>query len=127
MNDFNTANVLRQLWEKLPRYLRSKWTERVTRLIRNASERRASFNDFCQFVPEQADLAMDPICFEETVMRSRDRDIKFRGLGDLRNRREKGSRFGTNVSKPGGNTRKPRVRSCSLCSKSHDLDECLSF
>ena len=28
MDDLNTAHVLRQLWEKLPRHLRSKWTER---------------------------------------------------------------------------------------------------
>ena len=27
INDLNTANVLRQLWEKLLRYLGSKWTE----------------------------------------------------------------------------------------------------
>ena len=26
MNDLNMANVIRQLWEKLPQYLRSKWT-----------------------------------------------------------------------------------------------------
>lgn len=67
----NTANVLRQLWEKLPRHLRSKWTERVSKL-RNASEWMASFNDFCQFVSEQADLATDPIYSEETVVRSKD-------------------------------------------------------
>ena len=36
MNDLNTANVMRQLWERLPRYLRSKWTERVSR-IRSAN------------------------------------------------------------------------------------------
>ena len=45
MNDLNTANVLRQLWEKLPRHLRSKWTERVSK-IRNASEQMASFMIF---------------------------------------------------------------------------------
>ena len=27
MDDLNTAQVLLQLWEKLPLYLRSKWTE----------------------------------------------------------------------------------------------------
>ena len=31
-NDLNTANVLRQLWEKLPRYIHSKWTEKVSKI-----------------------------------------------------------------------------------------------
>ena len=65
MNDLNTANVMRQLWETLPRYLRSKWTERVSR-IRSVKGQTASFNDFCQFVSEQADLATDPIYSEES-------------------------------------------------------------
>ena len=90
MNDVNTANVLGQLWEKLPRHLRSKWTERVSK-IRNASERMASFNDFCQFVSEQADLVTDPIYSEETVARSKDGDVKFRRSGDRKFKREKGS------------------------------------
>ena len=32
IEDLNTAHVLGQLWEKLPKYLRSKWTERGTHL-----------------------------------------------------------------------------------------------
>ena len=112
MNDLNTSNVLR---------LRSKWTERVSK-IRNASEGMASFNDFCQFVSEQADLATDPIYSEETVARSKDGDAKFCRLRDRRFKREKDSSFGTNMSKPAGSTRNPRSRSCTLCSKPHDLD-----
>ena len=126
MNDLNTANVLRQLWEKLPRHLRSKWTERVSK-IRNASEWMASFNDFCKCVSEQADLATDPIYSEETVVRSKDGDVKFHRSGDRRFRKDKGLSFGTNTSKPDGNTRNPRARSCTLCSKPHDLDECPEF
>jgi len=48
MNDLNTASVLRQLWEK-PRYLRSKWTEKVSK-IKNTKQQIASFDDFSQFV-----------------------------------------------------------------------------
>ena len=118
MNDLNTANVLRQLWEKLPRHLRSKWTERVSK-IRNASEWMASFNDFCQFVSEQADLATDPIYSEETVARSKNGDVKFRRSGDRRFKREKGGRMES--------TRNPPSRSCNLCCKPHDLDECSEF
>ena len=88
MNDLNTANVLRQLWEKLLRHLRSKWTERVSK-IRNASEQMTSFNDFCKFVSEQADLATDPIYSEEAVARSKDGDVKFRRSGDRRFRTQR--------------------------------------
>ncbi|KAJ7350169.1 hypothetical protein OS493_038040 [Desmophyllum pertusum] len=80
MNDLNTANVLQQLWEKLPRYLRSKWTERV-RKIRSTKERMANFSDFCQFVSEQADLATDPIYSEEIISRPKDARDKYRKQG----------------------------------------------
>ena len=103
-----------------------KWSERVSK-IRNALERMASFNYFCQFVSEQADLATDPVYSEETVARPKDTDVKFRRTGDRRFRRDKGSSFGTNVSKPDGSTRNPRSLSCALCSKAHDLDECSEF
>ena len=76
---------------------------------------------------EQADLATDPIYSEETVARSRDGDVKFCRPGDRRFRRDKGSSFGTIMSKPGGSTRNPRSRCCTLCSKAHDLDECSEF
>jgi len=126
MNDLNTANVLPQLWEKLPRHLRSKWTERVSK-IRSAMEHMADFGDFCQFVSEQADLATDPIYSEEVVSKSRETGEKFRKPGDRRFNRGKGSSFGTNISKPDGGTRNPHSRSCTLCSKAHDLDECAEF
>ena len=58
MDDLNTAHVLRQLWEKLPKYLRTKWTERNNR-TKSAKGRIADFEEFSQFVREQADLATD--------------------------------------------------------------------
>ena len=60
MNGLNAANVLRQLWEKLPRYLGSKWTEKVSK-IRSTKQQIASFNDFSQFVSQQADLVTNPV------------------------------------------------------------------
>ena len=61
MNDLNTAHVLQQLWEKLPRHLRSKWTERKNK-TKSAKGRIADFEEFSQFVCEQARLATDPVC-----------------------------------------------------------------
>ena len=68
MNDLNAANVLRQLWEKLPRYLRSKWTERASK-IRSTNQQVVSFNDFSEFVSQQPDLTTDPVYSEDSISR----------------------------------------------------------
>ena len=86
MNDLNTANVMRQLWEKLPLYLRSKWTERVSR-IRSVKGQTASFNDFCQFVSEQADLATDPIYSEESISKPMNAVEKYHKQNDRKTKR----------------------------------------
>ena len=71
MDDLNTAHVLRQLWEKLPRHLRSKWTER-NNMIKSAKGRIADFKEFSQFVREQAEVATDPVFSEERVSKPRE-------------------------------------------------------
>lgn len=70
-SDLNTANFLRQLWEKLARYLRSKWTERVSKIRGNRGQ-ADNFNNFCQFVSKQADLTTDPVYSEEGISRPKD-------------------------------------------------------
>ena len=77
MNDLSIANVLRQLWEKLPRYLGSKWTERVGK-IRSNKGQAANFNIFCQFESEQADLATDPVYSAEGISRPKDTVDEYR-------------------------------------------------
>lgn len=68
MNDLNTAHILRQLWEKLPRYLKGKWTERNNK-TKSTKGRMANFQEFAEFVREQADLATDPV-FSDGIMNS---------------------------------------------------------
>lgn len=97
MNDLNTANVLRQLWEKLPRYLRSKWTERVSK-IRSTERQIASFNDFSQFVSEQADLATDPVYSEEAISRPVDTVEKYHKWGERKTKRGRRTNFETDLS-----------------------------
>ena len=70
IDDLNTAHVLRQLLEKLPKYLRTKWTERNNR-TKSAKGRIADFEEFSQFVREQADLATDPVFSEQCVADTR--------------------------------------------------------
>ena len=68
MGGLNTAHVMRQLWEKLRWYLRSKWCERANS-IKATNKRMASFEDLVQFVTRQAELATDPIYSEELVLK----------------------------------------------------------
>ena len=97
MNDLNTANAMRQLWEKLPLYLRSKWTERVSR-IRSVKGQTASFNDFCQFVSEKADLATDPIHSEECISKPMDAVEKYHKRSERKTKRGRGTIFETGLS-----------------------------
>ena len=96
MNDLNTANVLRQLWEKLPRYLRSKWTERVSK-IRSTKRQIASFDDFSQFVSLQADLATDPVYSEEGISRPMDTVDKHHKQNDRKPKRGRRTNFATDL------------------------------
>ena len=102
MNDFNKANVLRQLWEKLPRYLLSKWTERVSR-IRSTERQIASFSDFSQSVSqsvsEQADLATDPVYSEEGISRPVDTVDKYHKWGERKTKRGRRTKFATDLSR----------------------------
>ena len=63
VNDSDTANFLGQMWE---RYLRSKWTERVSKNRSNKGQ-AANFNNLYQFVSEQADLATDAVYSEKEL------------------------------------------------------------
>ena len=94
MNDLNTANVMRQLWEKLLRYLRSKWTERVCK-TRSVKGQTATFDDFCQFVSEQADLATDPIYTEEGISKPMDAVEKYHKHNERKTKRGRGTNFTT--------------------------------
>ncbi len=86
MGDLNTAHVMQQLWERLPRYLRNKWCERAN-AIRSAEGRVADFEEFVHFVTKQADLATDPIYSKELV-------TKETSQAPRRDQRNKGSNFG---------------------------------
>ena len=126
MNDLNAANVLRQLWEKLPRYLRSKWTERVSK-IRNPRQQVASFTDFSEFVSQQADLATEPVYSEESISRSVDTVDKHHKQNERKPKRGRRTNFATDLSTKkdiGGNS---LSINCTLCSRAHHLDECAEF
>ena len=97
MNDLNTASVLRLLWEKLPRYLRSKWTERVSK-IRSTERQIANFNDFSQFVSQQADLATDPVYSEEGISKPVDTADKHHKWSERKPKRGRRTNFATDLA-----------------------------
>ena len=123
MNDLNTANVMRQLWEKLPQYSRSKWTERVSR-FRSVKGQTVSFNDFCQFVSEQADLATDQIYSEEGISKPMDAVDKYHKQNERKTKRGRGTNFAKGLSGKNGSGGNSYPISCTLCFKAHHLDEC---
>ena len=64
MQDLNTAHVLKKLCKKLPRYFRTKWVEKNSR-IKSMQGQMADFAKFTEFIRDQAELANDPIFLEE--------------------------------------------------------------
>ena len=126
MDDLNTAHVLRQLWEKLPRHLRSKWTERNNK-TKSAKGRIADFEEFSQFVREQAELATDPVFSEENVCKphhdekDKSTHVKFRRRPHSRG---KGTSLATGLKQE---DRKERSTLCSLCQRPHNLNDCEQF
>ena len=126
MDDLNTAHVLRQLWEKLPRHLRSKWTERNNK-TKSAKGRIADFEEFSQFVREQAELATDPVFSEENVSKphhdEKDKGTHFKFRRGSRSR-GKGTSLATGLKQEGRNK---QSASCSLCKKPHNLNDCEQF
>ena len=126
MDDLNTAHVLRQLWEKLPRHLRSKWTEKNNK-TKSAKGRIADFEEFSQFVREQAELATDPVFSEESVSKPRE-DEKGKGTHLKFGRRSVNKRkeiiLATGLNQ--GNINR-RTLVCPLCNKPHNLNECEQF
>ena len=117
MGDLSTARVMRQLWEKLPRYLRSKWCERAN-AIRVAKGRMAGFEDFVQFVTKQADLATDPVYSEELVTLESSQPT-------TRDHRNKESNFRTFPKEQ--NEQLKGIPPCVVCHKMHNLDQCFQF
>ena len=126
MDDLNTAHVLRQLWEKLPRHLRSKWTERNNK-TKSAKGRIADFEEFSHFVREQAELATDPVFSEENVSKphhdekDKGTHVKFRRRPRSRG---KGKSLATGLKEE---DRKEQSTSCSLCKRPHNLNDCEQF
>ena len=125
MDDLNTAHVLRQLWEKLPRHLRSKWTERNNK-TESAKGRIADFEEFSQFVREQAELATDPVFSEESVIKphqdekDKNTHIKFR----RRLRKGKGISLATGLKQE---DRNKQSVPCPLCERFHNRNDCEQF
>jgi predicted Zn-dependent protease len=118
MGDLNTAHVMRQLWEKLPHHLRSKWCERANS-IKVTSKQMASFKDLVEFVTRQAELATDPIYSEELVPKDNSSGIQ--------KRRYRGSSFVTGSKEEGIHPSKCNDLPCAVCQKMHNIDKCIEF
>lgn len=107
---------MQQHWETLPWHSRSKWTERNNK-SKIATERIADFEEFSQFVRQQAKLAIVPVFSEESVSKPHEGEkgigihLKFGGRS-LHIRKETTLATGLNQ----GNMQQP-----------HNLKECGQF
>ena len=87
----------------------------------------ASFNDFCQFVSEQADLATDPIYSEEGISKPMNAVDKYHKQNERKPKRGRGTNFATGLAGKNAGGGNSHPISCTLCSKAHHLDECAEF
>jgi len=89
--------------------------------------RIANFEEFSQFVREQAELATDPVFSEESVsklsLEEKEKAFHFK-FGKRPPNRGKGTSFATDVNRPSNDQRNI---TCSLCNESHNLNDCDQF
>ena len=100
--------------------------ERVNK-IRNTNQQVPSFNDFSQFVSQQADFATNPVYSEESISRSVDTVDKYHKQNERKPKRGRRTNFATDPSTKkaiGGNSFQV---SLTLCPKAHNLDGCAEF
>ena len=86
--------------------------------------RIADFEEFSQFVREQAELASDPVFSEENVTKPH-HDEKDKGTHAKFRRMSRSRGKGTNLAtglKQEGRTKQSLM--CSLCKKPHDFNDC---
>lgn len=70
------------------------WTERVCK-IGSVKGQTVTFDDFCQFVSEQADLATGPIYTEEGITKPMDAVEKYHKQNEHKTKRGRGTNFTT--------------------------------
>ena len=104
----------------------SERTERNNK-TKSAKGRTADFEEFSQFVREQAELATDPVFSEEIVSKphhdEKDKGTHFKFRRGSRSR-GKGTSLATGLKQEGRNK---QSASCSLCKKPHNLNDCEQF
>ena len=124
--------------QKLPPNLQNKWCDLVTKK-RTKSQKIADFEDLVEFVESVAESANDPI-FGRNALHSTEERPRFSRTDSNKTpfkAKPNSTSFATRVDVPSNprpsvpgqshGQRNADGRSCPLCSKSHDLDDCESF
>lgn len=137
LKELNSLLFIRQLATRLPAYYCNRWRESAKRIEAKKSE--YTFNDLVEFVQDAASDATHPVFSLESLSATRreldtgkEKGGYLGGRSTQRNetKRPQGSTFATSVSiqevtrERSSNT---YVRTCPLCDKSHELDQCKLF
>ena len=109
-NALNNPETICNLLSKLPYYLVDKWNRRVFK-IRRTKKQEPDFDDFVDFIEEEATLIMDPMY------------SRFALDATTKDKRPNIRSYNTNAE-----DELPLLSKCSRCQKDcHDLDDCEEF
>ena len=130
---------MQSIVQKLPNNLQTKWRENAVK-SRRKDGKIVGFGDLTKFVEYAADSANDPIYSKEALFNAKSKpspaSSSFANYSQkFPSPKSKSMSFATNLEVPtqspsshgAGYSRQNAAASCPLCSKSHDLENCVAF
>ena len=131
MEGLNSEDLLKRISSKMPIYSGVRWCRHANDILKTEA-RIASFHDLAEFVKKEADFATDPVFSPQTLKEERKIDKrnedKEQGVRKWKSSKYSSS-FSTNIDSPQPRMRDqpPNVHRCSICTRSHSLENCQEF
>ena len=131
MEGLNSEDLLKRISSKMPIYSGVRWCRHANDILKTEA-RIASFHDLAEFVKKEADFATDPVFSPQTLKEERKIDKRNEDKEqDMRKWKSSkySSSFSTNIDSPQPRIRDqpPNVHRCSICTRSHSLENCQEF
>ena len=139
MTVLNHPPNMQSIVQKLPNNLQTKWRENVVK-DRRKDGKIAGFGDLTKFVEYATESANDPIYSKDALSNAKSKAGPASNFTNYNQKlptsRPKSTSFATNLEAPtespssqgaGYSRQNAATPGCSLCHKSHDLEECEAF
>ena len=131
MEGLNSEDLLKRISSKMPIYSGVRWCRHANDILKTEA-RIASFHDLAEFVKKEADFATDLVFSPQTLKEERKIDKRNEDKEqDMRKWKSSkySSSFSTNIDSPQPRMRDqpPNVHRCSICTRSHSLENCQEF